>query len=390
VKHLALTIASSIAAAAVVAAMSVSSVAAADALARTGASSPSPATDSSTDASYSAKSLAGLNLLESRIDAAGGCSLPASSLTTVISGLVASPLTAKAGLSPTSTKVCANISAVASPNVTASALTSMWAWGNSVPRTADARGLGEAAFVPQTIAAFSATKNLKNVRLSVPWASDQGAAVSSWVSSSVAALQAGGQTVSALGGDTGWVSNPALVSQWIAAAHSVAPFTSVQLDVEPWTSDANWTTDPAAIASYVAMVTQAEATAHSFGMTLGIDAPWWLSTTPYLSGTALSALLAHVDTVSIIAFSDHAGSTDGIIAQAWPAVVQANAALTPFTIGVQTSPDSVSGGAQYTFADKGAAALETESNKVRAAYSPSADYSGITVEEYLSWSTLRQ
>jgi hypothetical protein len=346
------------------------------------------APSTSQDAQYSTRALTHLNYLEAALAAAGACGLPASSLSNLISAVVASPRVAAAQPGLSATRVCANINAVADTSISASALTSMWAWGNSVSPSADARGLGEAAFDPQALAAYSAAKNLDNVRLSVPWAADQGDAIRSWVSASVAALQANGQSVSALGGDAQWVSNPALVTQWITAAHAAAPFTSIQLDVEPWATTPNWTTNPAAIASYVAMVRQAQATAHSLGMTLGIDAPWWLSTTPYLSGTVLTAVLPYVDSVSIVAFSDHAGGTDGIIAQAWPAVEEANATLTPFTIGVQTSSDQVAGGSQYTFADKGSAALETESAKVRAAYTTHVGYSGVTVEEYLSWLSL--
>jgi hypothetical protein len=355
-----------------------------------GVSLPAAAVAPSTsqDAQYSTRALTQLNYLEAAIAAAGACGLPASSLSNLVSAVVASPLAAAAQPRLSPTTVCANINAVADTRISGSALTSMWAWGNSVSPSQDARGLGEAAFVPQTIAAYSAAKKLDNVRLSVPWAADQGDAIRSWVGATVAALRANGQTVSALGGDAQWVSNPSLVSQWITAAHAAAAFTSIQLDVEPWVTTPNWTTNPAAIASYVALVSQAQATAHSLGLTLGIDAPWWLSTTPYLSGTVLSALLPHVDTVSIVAFSDHAGGTDGIIAQAWPAVEQASATLTPFTIGVQTSSDTVSGGAQYTFADKGSAALESESAKVRAAYAAHLGYSGVTVEEYLSWRSL--
>jgi hypothetical protein len=346
-------------------------------------------TESSRSAPYSSAALGKLQLLEATIASAGACNLSPTSLTNIISAFTASPLVSATGLTSTTAKTCANITAVANPNLTASALTSMWAWGNPVSVADDARGLGESALAPDTISAYAAAHNLANVRLSVPWASEQGAAITGWLSGSVADLHAQDETVSALGGDAAWIANPTLVTQWITAAHTAAPFDSVQLDIEPWTDENNWTENPVAIAAYVNLVRQAQLTAHSLGLKLGIDAPWWLSTTPYLSGSVLTAILPFVDTVSIVAFADHAGGNDGIIEQAWPAVIEANAALTPFTIGVQTSSDEVSGGAQYTFADRGSAVLETESNKVRAAYSTSLGYSGVTVEEYLSWLALR-
>lgn len=227
------------------------------------------------------------------------------------------------------------------------------------------------------------------MRLSVPWAANEGDAIRGWLSSSVASIHSGGQTVSALGGETEWVSDPSLLVQWMVAAHRAAPFDSVQLDVEPWTSDANWISDPLAIAGYVALVEKAQVTAHELGMTLDLDAPWWLATTPYLSGTVLSALLPHVDGIAVVAYADHAGGTDGIIAQAWTAVTQTTKAGVPFTIGVQTSSAEISGGAQYTFAGLGSKALEAECAKVRAAYETVLGYSGVTIEEYLSWSELQ-
>jgi hypothetical protein len=348
-----------------------------------------PASHTGQTAPYSSEALAKLQLIESTIASAGQCNLPAPKLTGIISALTAAPLVSATGLTTTTAKTCADVGALADPNLTASALTSMWAWGNPVSPADDARGLGESAFAPETISAYAAAHNLTNVRLSVPWAADQGAAVTGWLRDSVSALHAKGETVAALGGDTAWIASPALVTQWITAAHNAAPFDIVQLDIEPWTSDSNWISNPAAIANYVSFVKQAELTAHSLGLKLGIDAPWWLATTPYLSGSVLTAILPFVDSVSIVAFADHAGGNDGIIEQAWPAVIESNAALTPFTIGVQTSSDYVAGGARYTFADSGSAALEAESNKVRTAYSASVGYTGITVEEYLSWLTLR-
>ena len=346
------------------------------------------AAESSADARQSQAILSSKSLTAAMAKV-GTCGLSATSVAYIISATGSSPAIYRPGVSASATRVCPDIKAVADVTNTSSAITSMWAWGNPVPASVDARGLGEPAFVPAAISAFSAAKHLTDVRLSVPWAADTGSQVRAWLAGSVSAIHTSGQTVSALGGDNGWVAQPALAVQWMTAAHSVAPFNGVQLDVEPWTDDAGWVNHPAAIASYIALVQQSETAAHALGMKLGLDVPWWLSTTPYGSGSVLSALLPFIDSVSIVAYSDHAGSSDGIIAQAWPAVVETTAARVPFTIGVQTSSDAISGGAQYTFADKGSAILETETAKVRAAYSTTLGYSGVTVEEYLSWSTLK-
>ena len=293
------------------------------------------------------------------------------------------------GVSATVKTVCPDIEPVVDRRILTPSITSMWAWGNPVPAQGDARGLGQPGMAPQPLAEFAASRQLSDVFLSVPFASNQGVAISTWLSGSVSALHTGGQRVSALGGDYGWVANPDLAVQWMTAARSVAPVDGVELDVEPWTENPNWTSDEADIGQYIGLVRQAEATAHSLGMTFGLDAPWWLATTPYQSGTALETLLHYVDRVSIVSYSDHGGRMDGIIAQAWMAVTQTVAAHVPFTIGVQTSSDAIAGGSQYTFADRGSAALEGECLTVRSAYESAPGYAGITVEEYLSWATLK-
>jgi hypothetical protein len=282
----------------------------------------------------------------------------------------------------------ASSAAQPSPQRTGSAITGMWAWGNAVPASLDYRGLGQAAFAPDAIAAFATAHQLTNVRLSVPWAADEGDAISASIGSSVRALQENGIVVSALGGDPGWVDDPALASEWMTAARSAGDFDSVQLDVEPWT-DPHWTSDTAAITQYIDMVSQSEATAHSLGMTLGLDVPWWLAHKKFGTSTILGTLLPHLDSVSIVAFADHAAGPDGVIALADDAVTQCVAATVPFTIGVETDSPAVAGGSQYTFQERGATALEAAAATVRLVYGRSQGYGGVTVEHYLSWKALK-
>jgi hypothetical protein len=269
-----------------------------------------------------------------------------------------------------------------------SAITSMWAWGNAVPASVDYRGRGEVEFAPAAVARFASDRRLGSVRLSVPWAADEGAAISSSLRDTVDALHADGIVVSALGGDDGWVDDPALVDEWMTAAHNVTAFDAVQLDVEPWT-DPHWTTDTAAVGRFIAMAARAQLSAHGLGMTLGVDVPWWLADKRYGSSTILEALLPHLDSLSIVTFVDHAAGDDGIVALSAQAASQAAAAAKPFTIGVETDTPEVAGGAQYTFNDGGSAVLESAAATVRIAYGSTPGYGGVTVEHYLSWLRLK-
>lgn len=341
------------------------------------------------DAKMSDTTMNGSGSLRAAMKAVGTCGVVSGSILFAIGSPGSSTAVFTAGVSEPVTKVCPDIEPVVDRRSLTPTITSMWAWGNPVAARDDARGLGEPAMAPAALAAFATRRQLSDVRLSVPFASNEGAAISQWVADSVGTLHSSGQRVSALGGDPGWVANPDLAVQWMTAAHSVAPFDGIQLDVEPWTTNPNWTTDPAAVAQYIQLVRQAQASAHGLGMTFGLDAPWWLATTPYQSGTALEALLPYVDSVSIVSYSDHADGMDGIIAQAWTAVTQTVAAHLPFSIGVQTSSNEIAGGAQYTFADRGSTALDEECLKVRSAYQSAPGYAGVTIEEYLSWATLK-
>jgi hypothetical protein len=265
-----------------------------------------------------------------------------------------------------------------------SAVTSLWAWGNPIDPATDARGLGQPQFEPAALVSFAQAHGLHSVYLSVPWAANQGA-FATWLPEAVSALHEAGISVSALGGDSAWASQPSLAAQWVTDALATAPFDAIQFDVEPWAGipDPDLT---AIVPQYTAMLDAATAVAG--GTPIGADLPWWLAAKPVGSGTAFDAILPHVQSVAIVAFSDHAAASDGIIALAQPAAVAAAAAAVPFTIGVETDTPAVAGGAQYTFFDEGPTALEAEAALVRSHFASVAAYRGLTVEHLLAWQAL--
>jgi hypothetical protein len=266
----------------------------------------------------------------------------------------------------------------------ASAITTVWAWGNSVDPADDNRGLGQAGMSPTAIAAFAHDHQLSTVYLSTPWVANQGA-IAVWLSDTVDALHQEGVSVAALGGDPAWVGTPSLLTQWIGDALAAADFDAIQLDIEPWAGQPNLdysTVTPA----FVTALQDAKTAAGT--VPLGADLPWWLTTKAYGSSTVFDALVAQLDTVAIVAFSDHADGNDGIVALSADAVASAVSAGAPFTIGVETDTPTVAGGAQYTFYDEGAAALETQTALVRSNYATTVGYRGITVEHLLAWGAL--
>jgi hypothetical protein len=266
-----------------------------------------------------------------------------------------------------------------------SAITTMWAWGNSVDPSADNRGLGQPGMAPRAVAGFAAKHSLRTVYLSTPWAADQGA-LGAWLSDTVDALHAKGIRVAALGGDAPWLDQPALAAQWIRDARAAAAFDAIQLNVEPWAGrpDLDYA---ATVPKFLDLLSVARTAAGP--LQLGLDLPWWLTTKSYGAGTAFEAVLERVDSVAIVTFADHPDGADGIVALSSAAADAASARGTPFTIGLETDTPEIAGGSQYTFFDDGRAALESAARSVRTAFGQRPGYSGVSVEHLLAWKSLK-
>lgn len=269
-----------------------------------------------------------------------------------------------------------------------SAITAMWLWDNSVDPAQDGRGTGYAFATPTQLVAFAQEHGLETIHVSAPWASDEGP-VATWMTDTLVALDAAGIDAGVLGGDAPWLENPALAVQWMTAATHDRPVTHVQLDVEPWTLPA-WQSDPqAASVQWLHMLDVVRA-AMPAGVDLAVDAPWWLTTVanPEGSGTLFDAVLARVDRIGIVTFIDHAEGDTGILAKSAAAVAAAEAAATPYTIGLETDTPAVAGGAEFTFHDDGADALEAEAQEVATALAGQAWFRGIAVQHYEAWRDL--
>lgn len=276
--------------------------------------------------------------------------------------------------------------------MTTGAVTAMWAWDNPVGVDVDPRGTGYAPAAAPALAAFAVDRGLRRVHLAAPWAADDGA-IGAWYSAATAELAAAGVRVSALGGDPGWLDAPDLAVAWAAAALRAARggADAVQLDVEPWTTPA-WDADRAGVARrWLALLARVRA-ALPAGVALGVDAPWWLATTPGAdrATSLLDEVIVRADRLSVVAFSDHAAGPDGIVALAAPAVRAATAAGLPCAVGVETDDPRVAGGPQFTFGDDGPAALAREAALAAAALARSAGagFEGIAVEHHRAWRRL--
>ncbi|MET0932895.1 MAG: hypothetical protein ABWX56_04220 [Mycetocola sp.] len=266
----------------------------------------------------------------------------------------------------------------------ASAVTGTRAWGNSVDPAIDERGRGQADLAPRAIASFARSRRLDRVFCHAPWATHT-EAMRTWFADTVTAVEEAGVEVAALGGAPEWFDRPQLAATWLTDARAAAEFPAVQLDVEPWSGQK---IDPAVLVTgYLRMLETVRATAGP--LSVGADLPWWLARTPYAGGTVFGALVAELDSVAILAYSDRADGPGGILDLARPGVHAAVASGTRFTIGVETDTPEVAGGKQHTFFEEGSAVLDVEAARVRAALTAVPGYDGITVEHLLAWKNLR-
>ncbi|WP_354498143.1 hypothetical protein [Mycetocola sp. 2940] len=267
----------------------------------------------------------------------------------------------------------------------ASAITGTWVWGNSVDPAVDERGRGQPDLAPRAIAEFARSKRLDRVFCNAPW-STHTEPMRTWFADAVASLAEAGVDVAVLGGTPEWFDRPTLAATWLTDARATAAFPAVQLDVEPWTEE---TVDPAHfVPGFLRLVETVRASAGP--ITVGADLPCWLARTPHGSGSVFDAIVRDLDSVAILAYSDHAEGTGGILELATPVVLAAAASGVRFTIGVETDTPEIAGGKQHTFFDEGSVVLEAEAAKVRAAFAAIPGYDGVTVEHLLAWKRLRR
>ena len=292
-----------------------------------------------------------------------------------------------------------------------SAITAMWAWDNAVSPLDDVTGRGYAPAAPARLAAFATAGELRGVYLAAPSAGHDGP-VAEEFGETCRALHDAGVELSALGGETPWLGEPALVEQWLTEARLAGSFDRVQVAVEPWGAP-RWSTDKAdLLRAFLTLLDRARTAADPLPVDVAV--PWWFAHEPFaapgpasppsvggpgttgigIAGagptgtTMLDAVLARVDRVSILALADRALGPDGILALTARAVRATVGAGREFTIGVETCAPERAGGAQFTFFDEGPVALLRESALVRARLADVRGYQGVAVADHRSWRRL--
>jgi hypothetical protein len=248
----------------------------------------------------------------------------------------------------------------------------MWVWNQPTPKN---------------LVAFAQARGITELFVSVPNNLPTSARLT-WVRSVSKLAAPAGIRLQALGGDPGWIDDPAAAVAWQDAALSTGLFSGVHVDIEPW-QRADWSTDQArVVAGYLDAYDRLQA---ATALPLEADVPFWLWTLNAADGTAVdAAVLARVDKVTVMSYRDTVTGADSITDVAARTLAAGVTAGKPVRLAVETNDlgsDPVS--AKQTFYGSTEAAVNTALDQVDAAESGVPSYAGMAVHDYAGYNALR-
>ena len=248
----------------------------------------------------------------------------------------------------------------------------MWVWDTSDPRSvvslATARGIGQLyAAVPPHVDSSPRLTELQQL---------------------VTLADAAGVRVDALGGDPGWVDNPAwVVTNWLQPALATGLFTGVHVDIEPYTTAA-WTKNrKAVVKNYLATLDRLHTAAA--GAPIEADIPFWFDEVAANGSTLDREIMRRTEAVAVMAYRNTASGPDGTIALA-SAEMAAGAQLgRPVRIGQETNflgtdPTEV----KQTFDGMTLAAMEAQLALVTDAFAGSPAFAGLAVHDSIGYAAI--
>ena len=209
-----------------------------------------------------------------------------------------------------------------------------------------------------------------------------------WVRSVTERAHAAGIRVAALGGDPGWIDDPAAGVAWAQSALATGLFDGLHVDVEPWVR-ADWTSDRAAVVTgYLEVLRRLQGAAT---LPLEADVAFWLDTVGTPDGRALDdAVAGLVDAVTVMSYRTTATGPDSITAVGAHALATGAAHGIPVRLAVETHdlrPDPA--WAKQTFFGQRRSAMAAVMAAVDRAEAGAPAYRGIAVEDDAGWRAMR-
>lgn len=210
-----------------------------------------------------------------------------------------------------------------------------------------------------------------------------------WLRMAVGQAREAGIRVSALGGDSSWVDQPAAALDWIAAALRTGLFEGVHVDLEAW-AHRQWEGQrPEVVARYLRVLQQlADATP----LPLEVDMAHWLHEVPTAGGDSLDAAVMRIaDAVTVLSYRNTATGKDSITDIGAAELGSASRAGVRCRLSVETGylgPRPVD--RKQTFHGLGQAPLNRALAAVDRMQSVQPAYAGMAVHHFQTWRDLRR
>ncbi|SDO56322.1 hypothetical protein SAMN04489867_0036 [Pedococcus dokdonensis] len=241
----------------------------------------------------------------------------------------------------------------------------MWVWDTANPRA---------------VVALATSRGIRHLYAAVPPRVDRSAQLAT-LRELAALAGATGLRLDALGGDPGWLDDPAaVVAEWLHPALATGLFDGVHLDIEPWTTPA-WATDrERLVRRYLSTLDAVRAAA--IGVPVEVDVPFWFDQVRVGGSTLDHEVLRRTDAVTVLAYRNRALGPDGTIALA-SAAVEAGVELgRPVRIGQETNslgPDPSA--AKQTFHGMTLGQLEAQLALVQDAFAGAPAFAGLAIHD---------
>jgi hypothetical protein len=190
--------------------------------------------------------------------------------------------------------------------------------------------------------------------------------------------------LTALGGDTSWVTDHKAALAWQRAVVRTGVFAGIHLDVEPYLSD-GWTTNLAGTQrSYLALLDKMRT-----GSTLPLEAdvPFWFGEYRVGGKNLADEVLKRVGAVTVMSYRDTGTGPNSMLAISQDWLTRGATAGKRVRLGAETVP--LPDCTHCTFHEEGAARLRSELAKVDAATRRTPAFGGIAVHRYGTWRSLR-
>jgi hypothetical protein len=209
-----------------------------------------------------------------------------------------------------------------------------------------------------------------------------------WVRRVAALAELRGTRLHALGGDPGWVKDPAAAVAWQRDVLASGLFRRVRVDIEPWALP-EWSTDQVRLVAAYLRTLRALRDAGG-GVRLEADVPFWFPGLRTRGGMPVDeAVLRIVDAVTVMSYRTKVAGPDSIVRLGRPTLRTGRTLGKPVRLAVETrylGDDPVD--RKQTFHGHGKEALEAALRRVDKRVR-NRSYAGISVHDLAGWRALR-